>query len=282
MPSAVSPKVTVLLPTMNSERFLRETLASLSAQTYRDFELFVVDSGSRDGTLDILRESWGFPVRVLDASGKNLPESLNLGIRESTSRYVARIDGDDVAEPERLALQVSFLDANPSAVLVGGQIRIIDEHGASLGARTYPTEARSVRRGLAVKNVIAHPAVTFRREAAVAAGLYDPKPPLGQCEDYDLWLRLLGQGELANLDTQVLRYRLHGGALKATRTRNILKATLEVKRRALAHGHLKPSFELAWSSAAQLALLALPANWVYSLFTRVELTAPAKSVETGT
>lgn len=268
--------VTVLLPTMNSERFLRETLESLDAQTYRDFELLVVDSGSRDGTLAILRESWSFPVRVLDASRKNLPESLNLGIEAATGRYIARIDGDDVAEPERLALQVAFLEASPQTALIGGQIRIIDERGASLGARTYPTDPQQVRRGLAVKNVIAHPAVMFRRQAAIAAGLYDPRPPLGQCEDYDLWLRLLGQGELANLDVPVLRYRLHGGALKATRTRNILKATLQVKGRAFSRGHLKPSFGLAWSSAAQLALLALPASWVYSLFARIELTAPAK------
>lgn len=261
---------------MNSERFLGETLRSLSAQTYRDFEVVVVDSGSRDGTLAILAEPWGFPVRVLDASGKNLPESLNLGIEQARGRYIARIDGDDVAEPERLALQVAFLDRNSKTVLVGGQIRIIDEHGNSLGSRTYPTDSHSVRRNLAVKNVIAHPAVMFRREAAIAAGLYDPRPPLGQCEDYDFWLRLLGQGDLANLDVAVLRYRLHGGALKATRTRSILKATLEVKRRAYARGHLEPSFNLAWSSVAQLALLALPASWVYSLFARVELTSPAK------
>lgn len=266
--------VTVLLPTMNSERFLRETLQSLAAQTYREFEVVVVDSGSRDGTLAILGEAWPFPVRVLDAKGKNLPESLNLGIEQANGHYIARIDGDDVAEPDRLALQVAFLDANPQAALVGGQISIIDEHGKSLGSRVYPTAPQQVRRGLAVKNVIAHPAVMFRRAAAVAAGLYDPKPPLGQCEDYDLWLRLLSQGELANLDVPVLRYRLHGGALKATRTRSILKATLQVKQRAFVRGHLRPSFGLAWSSAAQLALLGLPASWVYALFARVEVTAP--------
>lgn len=269
-------KITVLLPTMNSERFLRETLQSIAAQTYRDFEVVAVDSGSRDGTLGILADAWGFPMRVLDASGKNLPESLNLGIQQAAGEYIARIDADDVAEPERFGLQVSFLDAHPEAALVGGQIRIIDERGASLGTRRYPTDPQRVRQGLAVKNVIAHPAVMFRRQAALAAGLYDPKPPLGQCEDYDLWLRMLGQGELANLDVPVLRYRLHGGALKATRTRSILKATLQVKQRAFARGHLKPSFDLAWSSLAQLALLALPANWVYQLFARVELTGPAR------
>jgi GT2 family glycosyltransferase len=269
-------KVTILLPTMNSERFLRETLQSIAGQSYRDFEVVVVDSGSRDGTLAILGESWNFPVRVLDARGKNLPESLNLGIEQASGRYIARIDGDDLAEPERLALQVAFLENNPQVALVGGQISIIDEHGASLGTRIYPTDAARVRRELAVKNVIAHPAVTFRREAAIAAGLYDPRPPLGQCEDYDLWLRLLSQGELVNLAVPVLRYRLHGGALKATRTRSILKATLEVKRRAFTRGHLKPSFGLAWSSLAQLLLLGLPAGLVYSLFARVELTAPSK------
>ena len=269
-------RVSVLLPTMNSERFLRETLQSLEAQTYRDFELVVVDSGSHDATRAILAEPWSFATRVLDASGKNLPESLNLGIMQAAGEYIARIDADDLAEPERFVLQVAFLDQHPQAVLVGGQILIIDEDGRSLGARTYPTDPGRVRRGLAVKNVIAHPAVMFRRCAAVAAGLYDPKPPLRQCEDYDLWLRLMGQGELANLDVVVLRYRLHEGALKATRTRAILKATLQVKGKAFARGHLKPSFGLAWSSIGQLALLALPAKWVYTLFRRVELTMRAE------
>jgi glycosyltransferase involved in cell wall biosynthesis len=271
-----TPTVTVLLPTLNSERFLRETLQSIDAQSYRDFELLAVDSGSRDGTLAVLAEPWRFPVRVLDAKGKNLAESLNLGVEQAAGRFIARIDGDDLAEPERLALQVAFLDANPRAVLVGGQLRIIDEWGASLGTRAYPTEPERVRRGLSVRCVIAHPAVMFRRQAAIAAGLYDPRPPLGQCEDYDFWLRLLGQGELANLGVAVLRYRIHGGALKATRTRNMLKATLAIKGRAVARGHLEPSFDFLWSTLGQMALLALPASWVYSLFVRVELTAPAK------
>src|SRR5262245_45305329 len=108
-----TPTVTVLLPTMNSERFLRETLQSIDAQSYRDFELVAVDSGSRDGTLALLAEPWSFPVRVLDATKLNLAESLNLGVERAAGRFIARIDADDLAAPERLALQVAFLDANP-------------------------------------------------------------------------------------------------------------------------------------------------------------------------
>ena len=114
------PRVTVLLPTYQSERYLSDAVDSVLTQSFSDFELLVVDDGSTDRTLDILRGCADPRIRVVQGRRRGLADALNLGIDDARGEYVARFDADDLMVPNRLARQVEFLDENPGVAVCGG------------------------------------------------------------------------------------------------------------------------------------------------------------------
>lgn len=114
------PKVSILLPTHQSGAHLRETLDSIKAQTYQDYELLVVDDASTDQTLEILREYPDLRIQIIQGRNQGLADALNLGIKRAQGQYIARIDADDLMVPERLEKQVHFLDVHQNVIVCGG------------------------------------------------------------------------------------------------------------------------------------------------------------------
>jgi glycosyltransferase involved in cell wall biosynthesis len=193
--------------------------------------------------------------------------------------YVAVMDADDVALPERLERQVAFLEAHPEHAAVGSQIVVIDEQGRPLGERRYPVDADEVVRVIGRYNPIAHPAATIRRSVLDAVGGYDPRYP--RCQDYDLWLRIADRWPLANLDEPLLRYRISSGQAKQKHLRQSLRLTIEIQRKWLLHPRFRSATNLAYF-AAEHALLLLPERWVMGLFTRLSYASVDASVRTDT
>ena len=206
-----APAISVVLPVRDGAAFVAEAIRSILGQTWRDLELLVVDDGSRDATASILAQFAAEDprVRVLVQPPLGLVPALNRGLKEAAGRYVARMDADDVAAPERLALQAAVLDGDPAVAAVGSACRVIARDGTVVRVRRPPTGATEVRAALRRGNPMIHPAVTLRRDAALAAGGY--RPAFLLCEDYDLWLRLAERHDLVNLDRPLLDYREHGG-----------------------------------------------------------------------
>ncbi len=200
-------QVSVVLPVRNGEAFLAEAIESVLAQTLGDLELIVVDDGSTDESAEIANR---FPrVTVLRQEPLGLVAALNHGIAQSSAPYVARMDADDIALPERLERQVAFLAANPRAGLVACGVEVIDGETMLL-----PGEDAALRRRLLLRNPFTHGSVIIRRAALDAAGGY--RPDYGANEDYDLWRRLARSWELAALPEVLYRYRRHGQATTAT------------------------------------------------------------------
>jgi GT2 family glycosyltransferase len=221
------PTISVVLPFRDAERFLAEAVHSILAQEFTDFELLAVDDGSRDRSVAILKSlaKCDERVRVLDAGGKGLPAALNLGIRSAAGRYVARMDGDDVALPQRFLEQVAALERHPNLVVVGSAVEQIDDRGRLLETAWYPVKPDTIRAVLkSGRCCLCHPATMIRRDALLAAGGYRTSVPL--TEDFDLWLRLARLGDLHNLDRPLLRYRLHPGSVAFHRTREQLTSLL--------------------------------------------------------
>ena len=137
-----SPRVSVVMPVRDGERFLREALGSILAQTLEDVELVVVDDGSSDSTPAILEESAGRDgrVRVHRQEPGGLTAALNAGCALAQAALIARMDGDDVMLRDRLERQAAFLDDHPEVALLGGGIVLIDEGGA---ARSIASRAAS-------------------------------------------------------------------------------------------------------------------------------------------
>jgi Glycosyl transferase family 2 len=210
-----APRVTVLMTVFNGERHLREAIDSVLGQSFGDFELLVVDDGSTDGTAGVLGAITDPRVRITrNATNIGLTRSLNSGLALARGMLIARHDADDVSEPDRLARQVAFLDANPDVALVGAAYRKIDERGAVLGDRMLPVDYDRIRWVLHFYCPFVHSAVVFRAAVVRAMGDYDDAFVYAQ--DYDLWSRLAVAHRVANLPDSLVRYRMGTTTLTAT------------------------------------------------------------------
>jgi hypothetical protein len=223
------PVVTVVLPVFNAEPYLDEALASILGQSLADFELIAINDGSTDGSGRILTEHAARDARihVVSLENRGLSRSLNEGLKAARANYVAIMNADDVALPDRLSKQAAFLDAHPSVAAVGGQVRLMLADGKVGPATRLPQPPAAIRSFLNQTSPFAHPAVMLRRQAALAAGGY--RPQIQPAEDLDLWLRLAERYDLANLPDVVLHYRLHAGQATARAFEAVAVATLVAK-----------------------------------------------------
>lgn len=207
---AGTPQVTVLLPVYKGGKHFRQAVESILSQTYADFEFLIVMDGSDEQTRDAVEEyrTADRRVRVVDQARRmGLGWSLHQGVLRASGQWVARMDGDDVAHPDRLRIQVHYLSAKPDVHILGTQAIDIDEDGNILGERRVPTEHAAIRRILPYANPVIHPSVMFRRSAILRVGSYNPN--LRNLEDYDLWFRCMAAGlRFENLDLPLLYYRV--------------------------------------------------------------------------
>lgn len=229
MNTPITPVVSAVVPAARRDAHLAAAVESLLAQTLTDLEVIVVLDGAEPG-----RALPTDPrVRVHEyGERRGTPVALNRGLAMARGRYVARLDADDVAHPERLALQVAALDARPELIGVGSCVTLIDQDGRHLGDLDVPTSADTARR-LLVRNVFVHSAMLLRRDALESVGGYDPR--CTRMQDYDLWLRLSRVGRLENSPLRLTSYRVHEG-MHSRRTSPFGTAARTVRRsrRALA------------------------------------------------
>lgn len=210
-----APTISCLMPVFDGERYLALALDSILAQTCRDFELVAVNDGSCDGSLEILERYAAADARVKVFTKPNggIVSALNYGLERCRGRLIARMDCDDVATPERFAVQVAEFAARPDAVAVGGHVQLVDADGRHLSAAGSPSRVEATRLDRfppAVANV-QHSAGTFLASAMRAVGGYRSTFP--HAEDYDLYLRLAEHGRFYNPDKLVLYYRVHQSSL---------------------------------------------------------------------
>jgi len=214
-----SPIVSVVMSVFNGERFLREAVESILAQSLRDFEFIIIDDGSTDRSASMLDYYQNSDVRlkVHHREHGGLIESLNRGCALAQGKYIARMDADDVAIKDRLAWQIEFMDAHPEVGVVGGAVEWIDSAGKSLGIFGYPCEDRQIKATLLQGCALWHPTVVLRKAAFVWAGGY--RSVFVDGEDYDLWLRIADRFQLANLHSVLLKYRIHPSQVSMRQTK---------------------------------------------------------------
>jgi glycosyltransferase involved in cell wall biosynthesis len=238
----------------NGERFLREALDSVLCQTFTDFEFIVVDDGSTDRTAEILR-SYGERLQVHTQSNQGLSRALNVGLALACGQYIARMDADDVSQPERLRRQVDYLDAHAAVGLLGTAYSEIDERGHVLRTVTMPADDAELRRTLAKFNPFMHGSVMVRKVVIEESGPYDESELLRHsAEDYELWVRLAQHTQIANLSDVLMQRRLHRDALSARHDNNRLRGMIHVRARAIRALGLPPWY---WWHVL-LPALALP------------------------
>jgi glycosyltransferase involved in cell wall biosynthesis len=254
------PRINILMPVRNEERYLQSALDSLYRQSHADWELIVVDDGSDDATPDILAGAARLDrrVRVIRCSGGGLVAALNEGLQACRAPLLARMDGDDVCHPRRLELQAAYLDAHPDVGLVACGFRHFPRSGLKRGMLAYEQwqnsllDQQRIIRDLYVESPFVHPGIMTRREIVAQLGGYNDR---GWPEDYDLWLRMAAAGiRFARLPATLLFWRDHPE--RATRTMDEYAA--QAMRRCKLH-HLRRGF-LAGSSELVLAGAGLEAR----------------------
>jgi glycosyltransferase involved in cell wall biosynthesis len=211
------PLVSVLLAAHDDASFLGAAIDSILHQTLTDFELIVVDDASTDETADVLGAVEDARLHVLENDEQlGLAASLNRGLEVAEGRYVARLDADDVALPERLERQVERIRAEPPCAVVGSAIVDLDESGRAGTTHVLPSGVTALRWHALFSSPFFHPTVLVDREALDAHGLrYDPD--YLESEDYDLWTRLFVYADGANLAAPLVRKRVHAGQASVRR-----------------------------------------------------------------
>ena len=217
-----SPRVSVLLPAFNALATLPRAVASIRAQTFTDWELLVVDDGSTDGTTEWLRaQATGEPrLRVISQPHGGIVATLNHGLATARGEFIARMDADDEALPERLTEQVALLDSHADMGVIGSLVEFAGDRAASQGYALHVDWLNSVvtPEQIALNRFVeapfAHPSVMFRRELVARHGGYrDGDFP----EDYELWLRWLEAGvRMAKVPRTLLRW--HDPPMRLSRT----------------------------------------------------------------
>jgi glycosyltransferase involved in cell wall biosynthesis len=206
------PLVSVVIPVYNGERFLKESLESVFAQTFHDYEIVCVDDGSTDGTFALLQQ-YGAQVRVVQQANAGQSAARNAGVRQATGAFVAFLDQDDRWYPSKLAQQVAVLNAEPNVVLVHCNYDRMDGDGRVLVAGAALAEQASALAsplGRLIGEALVFPsAMIVRRDVFQRVGGFDPE--LRGFEDFDLIARLKQQGRFVLLNESGMAYRLHAG-----------------------------------------------------------------------
>ena len=233
---SMTPRVSVLMPVRNGLPWLREALESLASQTMVDFELLVLEDGSTDGTADFLAAWRDDRMRVIPTGGVGIAPALNIGLAAASAPLVARQDADDASVPERLAVQTEYLTQHADVGVVATVADYIDEEGHPVDnewVRTIRSQQDvalapdRIRELMALTCCVTHGSILARTGLLRAVRGY--RPSMAPAEDYDLWLRLLPETQLAKLPERLYRYRVHPGQASARAREEQLLKTLTAK-----------------------------------------------------
>lgn len=205
-------QISIILPTYNGEKFIKEAIESVLNQTFKDWELIIINDGSTDKTPEILNQ-YQFKdkrIKVIHQKNMGLVKSLNKGIKITRGKYVARLDDDDIwDDSKKLEKQFKFCEKNPQYVLVGGGVIVIDETGKELFRYLKPQTDEEIRKIILFKCPFAHSSILFRKDEAEKIGFY--REDLRFTEDWEFWMRLGKLGKFYNFPEYFIKYRAHQG-----------------------------------------------------------------------
>ena len=227
------PAVSVILPAHNCDKYIAKAIESVLHQTFTDFEFIIINDGSTDRTGEIIRSfSDSRILYQFNNTKMGLVFNLNKGIDLARGKYIARMDGDDIAARVRFEKQLNYLDKNKNVDLLATVVSLIDENDAPLG--TWKSDERNssekdIRKYLPKDNCIAHPTVMGKIEAFKK---YRYNPKQSQSEDYDLWLRMISGGMVIHkLAEPLLQHRILSTSFTRSNKKNVFWKTGETQLR---------------------------------------------------
>ena len=225
-----SPKVSVIIPTYNQAKFINNAIESVLKQSFRDFEIIVVNDGSTDNTEAIVKGFIDFRIRYIGHSNNlGLSEARNNGIRASRGEYIALLDSDDEFLPEKLDIQAKLLQKEPSDVgVVCAWSYNIDENGNYISKRFLPRKGGYIFEDLLSTNYMSVPALLIRRECFEKVGLFDSS--LDGQEDWDMWIRIAKYYKFSLIKIPLARRRIHPNRISSHLEKKVITAKRIIKK----------------------------------------------------
>jgi len=195
------------MPCRGKREYVEKAIDSLSAQSYQDFQVIIIDDASDDETASYLQSLRDSRFRIIrNDTQRGVAISLNRGLRETGADVILRMDADDIAETDRLQVQLAAFE-NKVAQIIGCHVTLLQEDGTtSLGDR-IPLQHEPIAYRFCWSNAMKHPTIAYLRQTVVDIGGYDETLPMAQ--DYELWTRLIFRHRFANLPQRLVRYRQH-------------------------------------------------------------------------
>lgn len=221
------PKVTVFIPVYNREKYIAAAIESVLAQSFTDFELLLIDDGSTDNSVKVVRSYTDPRVRLVCNEGHwGIPRTRNHGLHLARGEYIAMLDSDDCAYPSRLEKQVAFLDRHRDYAVVGSWAVEMDEQGRPLrGIKRLPVSPGDLQSRLLFRTCYHHSSIMARTAVLQEYGY---RPQFAVSSDFDLFVRLAGKHKLDNLPDILLRRRVHPGRITRQQVQLVRDNNLQI------------------------------------------------------
>lgn len=283
-PTQSQPLVSVIMPVHNAQAYLAEAIASIVDQTYSNVELLIIDDASTDTSLKIARQfakkypkivkSYQTPKQTNSAGNG----ATNYGLQFAKGEFIARMDADDVALPERIATQVEYMIAHPNVILCGSQAEVIDGKGKHTGVKSLPLSHAEIYDQYGVIHPIIHPTVMIRRSLLPDPDkIYQMKWDVN--DDYYTFFTLLQYGEFVNLPQLLLKYRIHGSNLSLNNPKQKFFNSVKIRIEAISKLGYKISPKALGIMIAQVIIVSLiPERVIVPLYMMIRgITTPSNT-----
>ena len=263
------PKVSVVMPVYNTEKYVGEAIQSILDQTFTDFEFIIIDDGSTDKSWDIIQEYAKKDTRIIiyqNQKNKWITHTRKKLIDTVKTNYIASMDSDDISLPDRLQLCYDFLSSHPDYSVVSWNNIIIDEQWKRIGTRAYSNNIPQI---ILKKSPISQPSSMFRKDVYTEVWGYDPD--LNYAEDYDLWCKIYSKWHgIKNIPQDLIKHRVRLWQTKSRKLKQTLKNTIMVQQRAYKEYGITPTLsdKLYW--ICEKLVLLLPESRVTVLFQIIE------------
>lgn len=217
--------ITVLMPVYNSELFVRDAIQSILHQSYQNFEFLIINDGSTDQSHTIISSFSDSRIKYINnIANKGIVETLNEGLKLSKGRYIARMDADDIALPDRLSKQVKFLTANPTYKLCGSRALTIDITGKEINKLNRPKHSAKIKVFNLFRNAFLHPTIMADAETIKKFAYSED---FKYAEDYFLFSQITMAYPVANLNERLLHYRIHEGSITSKKREEMVQSELK-------------------------------------------------------
>lgn len=274
------PKVSVLMPVYNGEQYIGQAIESILSQTFRDFELIVIDDGSTDKSAEIVDSYNDKRVRYVEnPHNLGLAGARNRAIKVANGDYLAWLDCDDISLPGRLLKQVALLDKHPTVGLCGTWVRTLGLESEQVWQ--YPSDPGFVRARMLFDDPVATSSAMIRRDCLAPYDLhFDTRFP--PAEDYDLWERVSRKNRVCNIAEVLTLYRIHPNQISSIKREQQRKSVREIQLRLLRLLNVEPSevemllhldVGVGWHFAADERRLNLTEVWLNKLAAANDITS---------